>query len=127
MSARCGSCQAAILWVTTEGGNRMPLDAAPTRDGNVIPLHGRLDPAGRPVAQVLRQGESPPPGIRRFTSHWYTCPRAEEHRGRTEQGPRRASRPPGPPGTTAGAAGQDALFGGTAGTGLAATGGGDAP
>jgi hypothetical protein len=36
MTAKCPSCSAAILWVRTEKGRRMPLDPEPCEGGNVI-------------------------------------------------------------------------------------------
>ena len=35
MSSLCKSCRAAVVWVTTEDGNAMPVDAAPVRGGNL--------------------------------------------------------------------------------------------
>lgn len=49
----------------------MPVDADPTPDGNVVMVDGR--------AVVTTD---PPPGARRFTSHFATCPNAGEWRGR---------------------------------------------
>jgi hypothetical protein len=65
MADTCRSCGAPILWVFTEGGKRMPVDAKPAS------------------GLVLDDPESPTPTarIRRvYTSHFATCPQAAQHR-----------------------------------------------
>jgi hypothetical protein len=79
-TARCGSCQQPIRWVTTEAGKSMPLDPDPA-DGNII---GLPNPAGgEPLAHTLRKTDTPPADAPRFTSHWATCPTSERHRRRS--------------------------------------------
>lgn len=68
--ARCSSCQAPILWARTERGARMPLDRDMVFGGNVD-----LDALAE-VARVVQ----PDPNMRRYTSHFATCPNATEHR-----------------------------------------------
>jgi hypothetical protein len=66
----CRSCTAPIVWATTGGGKRMPVDAEPVADGNV-----ELSPVnGNPVATVLDAPSLIPGALRR--SHFVTCPDA---------------------------------------------------
>lgn len=68
----CKSCNAPIVWVLTKSGKRMPIDHGPVETGNIV-----LDGI---TAQVLRAGEVLPKGVPRYTSHFSTCPQAQEHR-----------------------------------------------
>jgi hypothetical protein len=70
----CRSCGAEIRWaVSMSTGRRMPIDAEPTPDGNVL-----LHPGGG--ATVLAAGVPVPVGRSRYTSHFATCPHANTHR-----------------------------------------------
>lgn len=73
----CRSCHAKIVWAVTPGGKRMPVDAAPVDDGNVL-LDRRQDP---PLATVIGGGPQlwDEPG-ERHTSHFATCPDSDAHR-----------------------------------------------
>jgi hypothetical protein len=64
----CRSCNARIRWVKTEGGKQMPVDAELVAGGN-IELRNGLAVYVAPVAQV-----------RRYVSHFATCPNAKQHR-----------------------------------------------
>jgi hypothetical protein len=77
--SNCRSCRAPVTWVLTVNGRKMPLDPKPTDDGNVAV---RRDERGDMRGHVLREGEEPKAGERRFTSHFATCPNAGQHRGR---------------------------------------------
>jgi hypothetical protein len=74
---RCRSCQAEVVWVITERGRRMPLDAEPRYDGNVVI---QVDAEGQEVGHYLRRGDVLKPGTPRYVSHFSTCPDAERHR-----------------------------------------------
>lgn len=76
MASQCRSCHQEIRWVTTEAGKPMSIDPKPTEDGTIIPVKVE----GKVVAHTLRKGEEVPPGVKRFTSHWVTCPTADQHR-----------------------------------------------
>jgi hypothetical protein len=54
-------------------GKAMPLDAEPTVDGNII-----LDAMGK--AYVVDADEYVNPKVARYTSHFATCPSADEFR-----------------------------------------------
>lgn len=55
----CRLCGAAIFWAVTPAGKRMPLDVAPSADGNVVLVNG--------VAHVNV------PGNPRYVPHFATC------------------------------------------------------
>ena len=73
---RCKSCGAPIRWGRTGSGRNIPLDAAPTPDGNVT-MFDRI--------AVIHTKDSPPPepGELRYTAHFKTCPHAGSWRRRT--------------------------------------------
>lgn len=74
MSAECSSCGAHIIWALTEKGKRMPVDAVPTRNGNIV-----LEDDGRSVKAVVRDAMLP--GVQAlYISHFATCPNAARHR-----------------------------------------------
>lgn len=77
----CRSCEARILWIETERGKKMPLDAEPVEMGNVV-LIKLTD--GREVARYLNPAnvEIYDDGRPRFTSHFATCPQAAGWRSR---------------------------------------------
>lgn len=68
---RCRSCGARIIWCSTVRGKSMPVDWAPSDDGNLI-IDG--DGVAR-VIDLLSPKDSP-----RHKSHFATCPDADEHR-----------------------------------------------
>lgn len=76
--ALCRSCQRPIIWVVVaKTGGRMPLDATPTPDGQVV-LDG---PQG--TARALKKGEAYD-GLR-YTSHHATCPDGPAWRGQKRE------------------------------------------
>lgn len=88
----CKSCGARIYWVqlVDENGSRqrradnkgwkaMPVDAQPDPvKGNVFCY--RPKGARTLYGRVLRHGDAVPPGARLRTSHFATCPNAQQHR-----------------------------------------------
>jgi hypothetical protein len=77
--ARCRTCGAEIRWVSTHAGRRMPIDAWPSKAGNVQ----LIADDGSVVAEVLRAGravEARARGLELFVAHFATCPDAENHR-----------------------------------------------
>jgi hypothetical protein len=77
----CGSCGAAIIWATTAGGKRMPVDAAPRIGGN-IQLNWNLGRAGQsyPTATVLTKAQLADTFDVLYQAHFVTCPHAASHR-----------------------------------------------
>lgn len=73
MSA-CGSCGASIWWSVTEAGKSMPIDATPDPDGIVFIDRGVAKVLGPIELALLAEGAP------RWTSHFATCPNADEHR-----------------------------------------------
>jgi hypothetical protein len=71
----CNHCQAPILWATTTAGARMPIDADPHPDGNVLVD----DAGGHLVAGVLGVGQAAGARARGQLLHRHhklTCPHA---------------------------------------------------
>jgi hypothetical protein len=86
----CSSCSAPILWaqVLDDAGQRvrrddgrfksMPVDFQPDPlKGNVVLFNRQGEGI---VGRVLTKGEAPPAGARLRTSHFATCPNANQHR-----------------------------------------------
>ena len=81
---KCRACQAAIVWATTSTGKAMPVDAAPSPDGNVL-LLPTVD--HKFVAVVVGKEEAEKSAaVERYKSHFATCPSAASFR----RGPRKA-------------------------------------
>lgn len=74
--ANCGSCNAPVIWVRTSTGKRMPVDAAPVPNGNII-LNG-----GQAVYTQAGCTIGAPDG-KLYVSHFATCPNAKKHRKAT--------------------------------------------
>jgi len=70
MSDHCRSCGRPVLWAVTGNGRRMPIDPTPRADGNLV-----LD-YGTPNRVHVDPHSSGP----RHTSHFATCPHADQHR-----------------------------------------------
>lgn len=71
----CRSCAAPIWWAITPKGRGMPLDPPGTHpEPNLA--------AWRDAAGILRASTTPPDGltVTVTTSHFATCPHADEHR-----------------------------------------------
>lgn len=73
-TSSCRSCEAEIIWVETEKGKKMPIDADPSADGRFeLSSDGKsvhCHPAG--VAAQLRVL-----GRDLYSSHFETCPDSE--------------------------------------------------
>lgn len=79
---RCASCQQEILWARTNNGKSMPLDLEPNDSGTMILVLRHGEAGGitvgcfyKGVEKALTRGE------KRRTSHFSTCPNADQHRG----------------------------------------------
>ena len=68
----CRSCGAKIIWVKTEKGKDMPIDAEPVPDGNIVMSTGK--------AHVVKKDETFLTGTKFYKSHFATCPHAAQHR-----------------------------------------------
>lgn len=81
--SRCRSCGAPIVWAVTEAHRRrMPVDAEPVDGGNVL-----LSTDDPPLAQVHAPGQASlfadAANRPTYTSHFATCPQADQHRRNT--------------------------------------------
>jgi hypothetical protein len=82
--SQCRSCSAEIRWVFTAMGGRIPLDAEPVADGNIV-LRGH-------TAHVIKADTVVPPGEPRYMPHHATCPDAKRWRtGKPAAPPRRGT------------------------------------
>jgi len=84
---KCKACEGAIVWCETSTGARMPVDAAPSEDGNVI-LFPTVD--HKWVAMVLSKDEAVRLDVKRerHKSHFATCPAAARFRRPKKATPR---------------------------------------
>jgi hypothetical protein len=90
--AACKRCNAPMRWVKTLSGKNMPLDVDPVEPGNgTFTVIETTDPeSGRPVETAYSYKSAKwqkwdPAEISEadwFTSHFATCPYADEFRGR---------------------------------------------
>lgn len=76
----CSSCSAPVIWAKTPRGANTPLDVEPVAGGNIDLRAG--------LAIIV----TPEPGVRRFRSHFVSCPSRDKHRK-----PRPRKEPPAPP------------------------------
>jgi hypothetical protein len=79
MTARCRSCNASIIWTITTNGKRMPIDAEPVEDGNVMVdefSNANYLSAEQRQIYIAKGGKL-------FKSHFATCQFAETHRRRS--------------------------------------------
>lgn len=72
---KCKSCGAAIIWVKTQSGKAMPVDAEPCADG---PVHVAETERG-PTAFFPPEGTTIADATR-HKSHFATCASAATHR-----------------------------------------------
>ena len=80
MTDRCRSCKAEIRWALSVGGYLMPLDYAPTADGN-IRLERVDDPERTPRARVVLPADRVD-GEQLYLAHFATCAQADRWRRR---------------------------------------------
>lgn len=71
--AKCRSCRAPMVWVQTEAGKRTPIDPEPVAGGNIIIKDRTQDP---PVVAYVKPDQK----IKRFVSHFSTCPQSKSWR-----------------------------------------------
>lgn len=70
MSETCRSCQAPVIWVRTEAGKAMPVDAEPVPNGNLLLVAEQ----GKVIAYVR---EPDMLNTSRYVSHFVTCGQAD--------------------------------------------------
>lgn len=74
-TAACSSCGATIVWTRTQGGKRMPVDAEPAANGNIVLGDG--DP---PAAIIVPPDERERALYPLYVSHFASCKFAAQHR-----------------------------------------------
>ena len=78
--AQCSACGASIIWAETSAGARMPVDASPVPEGNVM-LFPTID--RKWLAIVMGVSEAKGRDLLkanprdRYVSHFATCPHAD--------------------------------------------------
>lgn len=72
----CKSCGAQVFWALTRNGKSTPIDSAARPDGNVVTLWRKADG----TVHVERYDRMKHGDAVRRTSHFATCPNAEQHR-----------------------------------------------
>lgn len=79
----CRSCGEPITWAITANGKRMPLDAEPSMEGNVVLT--RAEPGETPIARVLAGdalAEARLAAVPLHLLHHVTCPHGRAWRRR---------------------------------------------
>ena len=84
MTAVCRSCGGGVVWARTEKGKLAPIDAEPTEVGTIILRYPERDGEGEPLA-IFGVPDDAYPEAARFTSHFATCPQADEWRRRRQE------------------------------------------
>jgi len=79
-ASKCRACEAPIRWAVTEAtGKRIPLNAEADPEGNIYVDRWMAD--GTPVVIVVSDlADIPRCEALRYTTHFATCPRADEFR-----------------------------------------------
>jgi len=78
---RCTYCGKSIVWVrTAASGSWMPVDAEPSSDGKVVIDGLGSDARAHVIAPTLFDRDEWPSDTVRRTSHFATCPKADQAR-----------------------------------------------
>lgn len=73
--AHCKGCRGEVLWAISPAGKRIPIDAAPNPNGEYV--IARSDVYGyRALARFDASVSDSGKPVRRFTSHFKSCPYA---------------------------------------------------
>ena len=78
----CRSCGAEIIWSWTENGKRMPVDAMPREDGNILLTEypdGYIE-AAYVQSSLFEEWDQDAPEPRRYVSHFASCSEATRWR-----------------------------------------------
>lgn len=78
----CRSCGAEVIWAVTANGKRMPVDATPREDGNIMLTEY---PDGHPTAEyvsptLFEEFDQEAPEPRRYVSHFASCAQSKQWR-----------------------------------------------
>ena len=80
---KCSSCGAEILWVRTVSGKKMPLDVEPVWIRQQTGGHTYVREDGSFIfGEIMGDADDDPDAnaIEAHTSHFATCPNADQHR-----------------------------------------------
>jgi len=78
-SSTCRSCQRPIVWAKTTNGKNMCVDPDPSERGNLV-LEAKGMDAGRPAFTVRHARDDDAADVKRYVSHFVTCPDAKHFR-----------------------------------------------
>jgi hypothetical protein len=80
-TSECRSCHAEVIWVFTEKGRRMPIDAEPSADGRFRKERvDVVDGNQHRIVHFVRDDELEANTAPLYLSHFATCPDADQHR-----------------------------------------------
>lgn len=78
----CRSCGAEVIWTVTENGKRMPVDAKPREDGNILLTEypdGYIE-AAYVQSSLFEVWDQDAPEPRRYVSHFASCAQSNQWR-----------------------------------------------
>lgn len=84
IAGECEHCHAPLLWLTTDAGKRMPVDADPRPDGNVVRIGKAAGVLGPQKAAAARSAGTP-----LWLHHVVSCPHADRWRSKPAARPSR--------------------------------------
>jgi hypothetical protein len=84
---KCKACSAPILWAETSSGKKIPIDAAPVANGNVVLYDG--PGSGKLLAFTTLEARAKATEL--FQSHSASCPEPKTFRRRRPKGLRKTT------------------------------------
>lgn len=88
VSCKCRSCGAEIIWIKVASGKMMPCDAKPIRyqiEPNGSKRLTLVTPFGGTIHAYKAEEQGDVSKYYGYTSHFATCPNADQHRQRKNQ------------------------------------------
>lgn len=79
--AECRRCHAEMIWCRTGRGKKMPVDAEPSSEGLFVIEGDEQDPLVRRLPNDMAATYTGD----KYTSHFATCPNADEFRNKTDR------------------------------------------
>ena len=80
-SSTCRSCGRPIVWTKTPADKNSPVDPNPRDDGNLVMITAGVE-NGRPLFTQAMYDPEIHAGMKRYVSHFVTCPDAKNFRRR---------------------------------------------
>lgn len=76
--AKCRSCGAPVIWALTVKGNATCFDAQPNTEGTFVLRRGKR--TATIYTKYVKTDDEEYAGEPRYTSHFASCPNADQHR-----------------------------------------------